>query len=240
MTLAPSLRRLLLQGRAWAADYAYIVYWQVNGFFVRRDPAAYLTPPGSIRRSPVVLIPGVYENWQFLRPLAEHLFRRGHPVHTVAPLGYNRGRIEDMAALVSRYLAEQDLDEVLIIAHSKGGLIGKYLMTLPGGDRISRMVAVNTPFSGSVYANLFLLPSIRAFSPRNPFLLRLLENVEVNARITSVYSRFDPHVPVGSRLEGARNIRLDTMGHFRPVGDPRLLDVLDEVLGEVQEDGRDA
>lgn len=227
-------RRWLQNARAWAADYAYVGYRQVQGFLFRKDPSAYLTPagePGGRVRRPVLLIPGVYENWQFLRPLAEALSALGHPVHTVAPLGYNRGRIDRMAQLVEQYLVEQDLTEVVVVAHSKGGLIGKALMLLPeGGRRVERMVAVNTPFSGSVYASFFVLPSIRAFAPRNKFLRRLQESRDVNARITSVYSRFDPHIPGGSRLPGARNIELATMGHFRPIGDPRLLEVLEQEL----------
>ena len=216
----------------WASDYAYVAYWQIRNFLLRRDPFAYLHPEGP-QRAPVVLIPGVYENWQFLRPLADYLFERGHPVHTVAPLGYNRGVIEDAAVLVERYLAEKDLRGVLVVAHSKGGLIGKQLMTLPEGSlRVARMIAVNTPFSGSVYANLFPLASIRVFSPRDPFLQRLLRNEEVNARITSVYSSFDPHIPAGSHLTGARNVQLESMGHFRPIGDSRLLAVLEQDLSD--------
>ena len=224
--------RWLRYAGAWAADYAYVAYWQLNGFLFRRDPAAYLAPEAADGRSPVVLIPGIYENWQFLRPLAEGLAARGHAVHTVAPLGYNRGRIDLMAEVVRRYLVEQDLSEAVLVAHSKGGLIGKHLMTLPdGGARVRRMVAVNTPFSGSVYAGLFPVSSIRAFSPRDGFLRGLQASRDVNARITSVYSRFDPHIPGGCFLPGARNIQLETLGHFRPIGDSRLLRVLAEELG---------
>lgn len=178
-----------------------------------------------------MLVPGVYETWQFLRPLAEALSARGYPVHTVAPLGYNRGRVDRMALLVQQYLVEKDLSGAVVVAHSKGGLIGKQLMLLPeGGRRVEHMIAVNTPFSGSVYANFFILPSVRAFAPRNKFLRRLQESRDVNARITSVYSSFDPHIPGGSNLPGARNIQLETMGHFRPIGDPRLLAVLEQEL----------
>lgn len=224
-------RRWFTYARAWAVDYAYVGYWQVNGFLFRTDPAAYLTPEGGARKPPVILIPGVYENWQFLRPLAEALSAQGHPVHTVAPLGYNRGRIDRMAALVQQYLVERDLTGAVVVAHSKGGLIGKELMLLPEGSRrVKRMVAINTPFSGSVYATFFLVPSIRAFSPRNKFLRRLQDSRDINSRITSVYSRFDPHIPGGSRLPGARNVQLETMGHFRPIGDPRLLEVLEREL----------
>ncbi len=34
---------------------------------------------------------------------------------------------------------------------------------------------------------------------------------------------FDPHIPDGSDLPGARNVRLATPGHFRALRDPELL-----------------
>lgn len=228
----PALRRLRRRlgfAAAWAADYAYVVRWQVQGFLAPVDPGVYRHPASETgRREPVLLIPGVYENWQFLRPLAQHLADRGHPVHAVRTLGYNRGTVEEMARRVEAYLRLQGIEHAAIVAHSKGGLIGKKLMLGPEGHRVSRMVAVNTPFSGSPYARLFLVPSIRAFSPRDRHLRGLQSKLDVNSRITSVYASFDPHIPGGSRLEGARNIVLDAMGHFRPIGDPALHRIVSE------------
>ena len=37
----------------------------------------------------------------------------------------------------------------------------------------------------------------------------------MNARITSIYPRFDPNIPEGSRLEGATNVEIPLWGHFR-------------------------
>jgi pimeloyl-ACP methyl ester carboxylesterase len=226
---------LLRRAWAWTLDYGYVAFWQVHGLLVRDDPERYLaleTPKDAGGpKVPVLLIPGIYETWQFMRPIAAHLHRAGHPVHVVEKLGYNRGSIPAMAALAAEYLEERDLTDVVIVAHSKGGLIGKFLMTLPdSGRRVSRLVAINTPFSGSIYANFFVLPSIRAFAPRNRTLLSLGSNLEVNSRITSIYGSFDPHIPGGSFLKGARNIRLETMGHFRPIADHRVLKVVDEAI----------
>lgn len=227
---------LARRGWSWVLDYVYVGYWQVHGFLFREDPEQYLTPelgPSEQPGPPVLLIPGIYETWQFMRPVAEHLSAAGHPVHVVQQLGYNRGTVQSMAALVAEYLARHDLTDVVLVAHSKGGLIGKYVMTQPdGGDRVRQLIAVNTPFSGSIYANFFVLPSIRAFSPRNKFLRTQLANIGSNARITSVYSRFDPHIPEGSQLPGAENIELETMGHFRVIGDRRLLEVVDRAIAD--------
>ncbi|OUM40158.1 esterase/lipase family protein [Arthrobacter sedimenti] len=224
---------LLERGRAWLLDYAYVGFWQVHGFLLREDPARYLTPaPGAPEgKVPVLLIPGIYETWQFMRPIADHLHRAGHPVHVVQKLGYNRGTVEAMALLAADYLEEHDLTDVVVVAHSKGGLIGKFLMTMSSvAPRITRLVAINTPFSGSIYANFFLLPSIRAFSPQDRTLRALLANLEINAHITSIYGRFDPHIPGGSFVEGARNIQLDTMGHFRPIADARVMQEVDRAI----------
>ena len=40
-----------------------------------------------------MILPGVYETWQFLRPIADELNRRGHPVHVMHSMGINRDAI---------------------------------------------------------------------------------------------------------------------------------------------------
>lgn len=85
------------------------------------------------------------------------------------------------------------------------------------------MVAVSTPFGGSRYAAYLPLKSLRSFSPRDATTLLLSGRLEANARITSVYGLFDPHIPEGSRLEGATNVRIETGGHFRILGDQGTL-----------------
>ncbi|WP_323959189.1 alpha/beta hydrolase [Arthrobacter sp. JZ12] len=219
--------QLLRRGGAWALDYAYVAYWQVRGFIFRGDAERQLSGD----RAPVILLPGIYEPWQFMHPVASYLHERGHPVHAVTALGYNRGSVPAMAELVAQYLRERDLRNVVLLAHSKGGLIGKYVMTLPeSAPRVHQLIAVNSPFSGSVYAMFALLPSLRAFSPRNRTLNALRANLALNSRITSIYGTFDPHIPGGSELVGARNVQLDVMGHFRILGDDRLLAAIDAAL----------
>lgn len=227
------LSGLTRRGWSWLLDYAYVGFWQVHGFLFRTDAVDYLHDVDPQAR-PVLLLPGVYERWQFMQPIAERLHALGHPVHVVESLGYNRGSIAQMAALVNDYLRGRDLRDVFIVAHSKGGLIGKYVMSDDDGDRDSRrvagMVTINTPFSGSVYARFFLLPSIRAFAPANKVLRGLAENQAVNSRIVSIYSAWDPHIPGGSSLPGARNIVLASSGHFRVIADPELLAAVEHAM----------
>lgn len=219
--------------RAWAADYAYAAQWQLQAFLAPlrggAGPEDLLQRAGSGAR-PVLVIPGIYENWRFLQPVIERLVGCGHPVHVVAGLGYNRGTIRAMASLVEDYVLQRDLRDLVLVAHSKGGLVGKTVMTgTAAGARISAMAAVNTPFSGSAYARYAPIRSLRAFSPADRALRLLAANLEVNARITSVYASFDPHIPGGSHLAGAANVELAAAGHFRVLADPVLLDTVARV-----------
>lgn len=72
---------------------------------------------------------------------------------------------------------------------------------------------------------------MRAFVPTDATLMALAAQQEVNSRITSLYSRFDPHIPGGSHLGGATDVELSTPGHFRGLADPRLVHL---VLGAVR------
>lgn len=230
-------RRRAVIGWSWFLDYAYVVRWQVASTV--RPPTRYpsTSHPSTLRPTlpPVLALPGVLETWSILRPVLDALAERGHPIHVVDALRRNRGPVAAMATLVEDHLVAHDLHDVVVVAHSKGGLIGKHVMAGPRcADRIRAMVTVATPFGGSVYARLFLAPSIRAFRPDDPTLAWLRERVAVNARITSIAARYDPHIPAGSHLDGATNVVVDVVGHFRILGDARVRTaVLDAVARAV-------
>jgi alpha-beta hydrolase superfamily lysophospholipase len=232
----------LVARRGWwrALDYAYVLRRQLDGLLHRGGDERYLTrAPHAV--ADVLLLPGVYESWHFLRPAADLLHSRGHVVHVVPALGYNRQPVARAAALVGEHLAQHDLRDVVLVAHSKGGLIGKLAMLRydPEG-RISSLVAVNTPFAGSSYARWVPLAAVRAFVPTDATLVALAAEAEVNSRITSVYSRWDPHIPAGSRLAGATNVELATPGHFRALADPALVETLLAAVGGAHPDGGEA
>lgn len=216
------VREALLKARWWAQDYAYAAYWQVRASFNRTDPS--LFSDGAL--VPIVVLPGVYESWKFMQPLIARLHARGHPVHVVELLENNRRPVAEMAQHVTEHLRRHELSNVIFVAHSKGGLAGKLAMLGPEGGRVERMLAIATPFGGSRYARFMPLRSLRAFSPMDPSIQSLARERAVNARIVSVYAGFDPHIPEGSELPGATNVRLDTGGHFRILADDRVLDEL--------------
>jgi len=207
-----------------ALDFAYALGMRA-GALVNR-----VVPDALGDRRPVVVIPGVYETWHFMKPVAARLARLGHPVHFVPQLGRNSAPIPDAAAIVCTFLEQHDLREVVLVAHSKGGLIGKQVML--STDRVHRLVALATPFSGSSYSRYMPTRPLRAFIPTAEPVRTLASNLEVNARITSIYPLFDGHIPEGSVLEGATNVEVPVLGHFRILSDPGALDAVVEALRE--------
>ena len=210
------LRTLLL-------DYPFVVRTKLVPPSARTVPASWRQGD----RVPVLLLPGVYETWRFLRPVSERLHALGHPIVVVPGMGRNTRPIAATAEAAQRVLDAHDLHDVVVLAHSKGGLIGKTMMVSTDVDgRIARMVTVNSPFSGTRWSLVLPSRTLRAFSPRDADLLRLADQLEANSRISSMASGFDAHVTEGSVLPGATNVTFPVDGHFRPLGHPASVDMI--------------
>ncbi|MCS3842501.1 triacylglycerol lipase [Microbacterium sp. AK031] len=216
----------------WILDYAYALVWQTRALFDRTDPASYTTGT----RDPVIILPGIYETWKFMQPIVEELHNRGHPVHVLEMLERNLHPVAEMADLVTEYLRRNRMRDVTLVAHSKGGLAGKLVMIGTAGDQVRGMVAVATPFGGSRYARMIPSRTLRALAPMDPVILTLGRELATNRKIVSIYARFDPHIPEGSELSGATNIRVNTGGHFLILAHPRVIEELGTLSGRSSPD----
>lgn len=124
-------------------------------------------------------------------------------MYVVRKLSWNTASVPDAARHVADFIAEEGLEGVVLLAHSKGGLIGKFVMIAHDVDvRILGMIAVAVSFSGSTYARYMLAPSLRSFAASDVHITGLNRNTETNRKIISIFSRFDPHIPEGSALSG--------------------------------------
>jgi hypothetical protein len=217
----------------WASDYFYAARrqaailqapWSIG----RHRPAPPAWATGSDQLPEVILLPGVYEHWTFLRPLGDALSAAGYRVSVVHGLGINRRDIAETSERLQRTLANSAAPVAgrVLVAHSKGGLIGKHLLVTSGITDaapfgLRGLVAVATPFGGARRARLLLDPSIRAFLPSNQTIVMLGRESAINAHIVSVFGVYDPHIPEGSALSGATNVQVPAFGHFHLLGSPR-------------------
>ena len=157
-------------------------------------------------RPPIVLLPGVWEPWRFLRPLARSLHAAGHPVHTVADLGWNGVDLDRSADRVVAYLRRADVRGGVLVAHSKGGLIGKKVLLHPGlEERVSGLVAVATPFGGSSLSfGLLARTPLGLFAPAGAAIGALTGERAVNRRIVSVAPASASSAPPAEPQPGQR------------------------------------
>lgn len=205
---------------AIARDYGYALRWRAAALRPSAPPDAWRE--GS--RHPIVLVPGVWESWQFLRTIGQRLHEAGHPVHALPELRRNSDPIPQVAQRVHAAILDRDLRGVRIVGHSKGGLVGKHVLgALDDERRVDHVVAIATPFSGSARANYTLARALREFRPSAPVIRALAAETRVNSRITSIFGAYDFHIPAGSALEGATNIEVPTIGHFGVLTDERVI-----------------
>ncbi len=201
-------------------DWAHVLAQQVRAVLDRTPADAFASGP----LTPVVLVPGIWEPWRYLLPLARRLHALGHPVHPLPRLGWNGRAIEESVALAREELVGLGLGprRPVLVAHSKGGLIGKALLVdaLADPEGPVGLVAVCTPFGGSKLSwRVFTRTPLGLFAPAGAAILALAAERVVDARIVSIASAWDEMIPNGSFLAGALNIRLPMPGHFRPVAD---------------------
>lgn len=207
---------------SWIEDYVHGAYLYSKSFWYRKPPEEYL---GHVvnKKVPIILIPGVNTKWPFLKMIADEVSAAGHPVYTVKDLGYNRKEIRPSAVLVRNLIDSQQLKDVIILAHSKGGLIGKELLMYCNSDvRIQKVIAIASPFAGSGISKIVPDKVAKELGPESVVILEQNLNTEVNKDIISVYGTYDNHVwPTEScRLDGAENIQVAVDGHHKILSYP--------------------
>ncbi len=199
----------------WALDYAYAGWRQLAVLGARRLPSAWRT--GDADKPEVVLLPGVYEHWSFLRPLGDALNAAGHRVAIVHGLRLNRRPIVETS------------DAARARPRPRAGAAGRTRHRRPQQGRARRQApaaprrgrgAAAARTRGDLHAvrgrparsRLFTDPSIRALLPGDETIVMLGNAASVNGRIVSVFGTFDAHVPDGSALDGATNVRVPVAG----------------------------
>jgi triacylglycerol lipase len=214
----------------WIEDYLYFA--KARLLFFLNPPQCYFDNAVT-GKPPIILIPGVRAKWHFLKFIADMLAVQGYPIYVVEELGHNRQAIDYSAKLVRELIDEKGLNNVVIVTHSKGGLIAKYLLAFENADnRVKKVIAIATPWHGSNAVNFLPGKTYQELRPQSPIIARLNSQVAANDKIVSIFGSFDNHVwPTAScRLAGAKNIQVDIYGHHKILFDKRVCDIISEEI----------
>jgi len=210
----------------WIIDYKYMIQGAFYSLVYRNPPKHYLEHIIH-NKIPVVLIPGILEKWSAMKNMADSISLAGHPVYIVQNLKYNIYSIPKSVEYIQKILDKHDIKKFVFVAHSKGGLIGKYFLAhCNKNNHVLGMVAIASPFSGSAMTKLIPHDSFKELSVDSKIIHGLHDHPEINRSIVSIIPEYDNHVwsEKGSHLDGAKNIYVPVHGHHKIVYDKKVIE----------------
>ena len=215
----------------WLVDYSHAAKGHIHSLIIKKPQGHYISD--SDDKGNVILIPGVYSKWHFLKKIGDSLSREGYSVHIVEKIKYNRRAIHEEAAKLHVYIEENHLTNIVLITHSKGGLIGKHYLVHHNKDgKVVKLVAIATPFSGTNIGKIVKTQTVKELLPESESILSLNKVTDVNYMITSIFPESDNHVwhDDQSYLENAENIVLKLKGHHKILDSKELVRVIKQKL----------
>lgn len=202
-------------------EYFLILKFKILGFY-KTTPEHYKVG----KKGDILMIVGFNENWNFLNTIAESLNIKGYRIHF--PTFKTHATIEECTSLIIKYIEDFQLNDLVIVTHSKGGLIARNLL-LSSDDKIRNIIEIAAPNNGTIFGNL-IFHNLRELKPKSR-QLQILDNFKTS-KIINIYPKFDNHVIPNSSLflEGAKNVGIDIVGHTRILESKELLTELDKIL----------
>lgn len=194
---------------------------------------------GDIGEVTALIIPGVYETARIFRYLRSELAGYGITTESVPGLGIMRKPVPDLAQAVLR--KARDIDgPTILLAHSKGGLVGARALALAmGADTQSRedgqisgllgMIGIAVPWYGSALALTMPGTAVWAMRPGGRAVRAAVirsRQRQVAQRVVSLQPAWDPHIPGAHPPPGTHRIDLPSSGHFAPLGQKSTVDAI--------------
>lgn len=219
---------------AWIIDAIYTFRGFLQMYIFRKPPENYKEFDAD-KNFPIIVIQGYMDRWGFMKSIADEISNSGYPVFVIPKLENNLNDISNSAKSVEDFIEEQKLKNVLIVGHSKGGLIGKYiLVNLNKNKYVIGLVAISTPYVGSRMANYFKFLKSNQFNPENKLIQELWSHHEVNKKIIAIFPKIDNVIWSKDKnsLEGAlENIYVEKSGHHRILFDK---DVQEKIISSIK------
>jgi triacylglycerol esterase/lipase EstA (alpha/beta hydrolase family) len=203
-------------------------------------PTGFIGLPGAAMRGPrpVILIHGYAMSRSSFAPLAARLAAAG--LGPIVGFEYwSLGKIASAARRLARFVddarAATGADQVDVVGHSMGGIVGRYYVALGGGDGIVRdLITIGSPHLGTDASAVGVGRPIRELTGGSTLLTRLATAPQPSrTRITAIWSRADALVSGAhqAHLDGAEEIVFDDLGHLSMLASRRVATAIITRLG---------
>lgn len=230
--LAALVGAWLGETRASVAAFAGRMAWRAR----RPVPSA-----DAGERMPVLLLHGYFCNRALWHPLAGRLAARGHPVAAIdlePPFGPIDAYADTIAAAIDTLCRDTGRSQVVVVAHSMGGLAARAALRRHGDAAVARLVMLGTPHRGTVLAVAGHGRNVAQMRRGSRWLAELSasEDAARRARMTVVLTHHDNIVvpQADQTLPGARTVELSGLGHVALATDPAVAALIERELDEAQ------
>ncbi|MFZ1900149.1 MAG: alpha/beta fold hydrolase, partial [Azonexus sp.] len=201
----------MIVGEYLAFLLAFVVILPFERLWMGRDRLRQCTQP-------LILVHGYGCSrgvWWFLRRQFE---TAGHVVATVslAPPYTSIGKlVPQLAQRIEEVCAATGAEQVVLVAHSMGGLVCRSYLARHGSGRVERLITLASPHSGSELARIGSGQNAREMEPGSRWLKDLASSV-TPVRAISIRTPHDNYVMPqdNQRLPGALDVALDGIGHL--------------------------
>jgi pimeloyl-ACP methyl ester carboxylesterase len=194
-------------------DFWLILRNRCRYYFRREPPVDWNTG----NKGDVILIHGVHAQWVSLEKIATAIHKEGYRIHIVKKLGTVTKPVIAATHDVAEYIKGNNLKDVIVIGHSKGGIVAVNLLKDPTvAERIKKVINIAGPIKGSFMAWIF--PSTRELLPSSDLIKHYYQGIDTK-KIINLYPRIDNDILPNKNLVGDNcvNKQIDIFGHIRIV-----------------------
>jgi pimeloyl-ACP methyl ester carboxylesterase len=220
---------------------AAIVEWALSAALSLARPMGFLPLPGARTRGPrpVILVHGYAMNRAGFLLLALRLRAAGlGPVFGFEywTLGRTAAAARQLGWFIDQVRSATGAAQVDVVGHSMGGVVGRYYVSLAGGDgTVKNLVTLGSPHTGTELSALGLGHPTRELVLGSSLLTWLVAAPPPErTRVLCVWSRGDALVPGARQLavSGADVVVFPDIGHVTLLGSRRVARALIERLSQ--------
>jgi len=205
--------------------------WGVAALLSVARPAGFFPLPGARTRGPrpIIVLHGYAQNRASFLPLAFRLAQAGlGPVlgFEYWTLGRTAAAARQLGWFIDEVRRATGAAEVDVIGHSMGGVVGRYYVSLAGGDGVVKhLITIGSPHTGTELSAVGIGHPARELVLGSALVTRLAAAPPpARTRVTVVWSRGDALVPGARQLAfpGAEVIMYPDLGHVALLGSRRV------------------
>ncbi|SRR5258708_7023210 len=182
----------------------------------------------------IILIPGFTGTWKYLEDLGNFFNKNGFKIHTISDIEPNIYKIKYSVEKTKNYILQNKLDGVILIAHSKGGIISRYLLNDKEiENKIKKVINISVPNKGSILG-LYSFNNAHELIPWSRIIQDLRNQKEELKKVLNIYGVFD-NVIIPNKslyLENAENIKTNIIGHVKTVKSPKIWRIILEKISK--------